>query len=75
MFFSIQRTNKFCKELKKCIPNSEIYYRRGLDLKKIIPQAKSRDFTDLVVINEDRKEPSILKQYVMEITSTYTYDI
>ncbi|XP_025110958.1 LOW QUALITY PROTEIN: ribosome production factor 1-like [Pomacea canaliculata] len=52
------RTNKFCKELKKIIPNSEIYYRRGLDLKKIIPQAVSRDFTVLLVVNEDKKEPN-----------------
>lgn len=52
------RTNKFCKELKRCIPNSEIHYRRGLDLKKIIPQAMSKYFTDIMVINEDRKEPN-----------------
>ncbi|XP_033737286.1 ribosome production factor 1-like [Pecten maximus] len=52
------RTNKFCKELKKCFPNSEIYYRRGLDLKKIIPQALSKDFTDLMVINENHKQPN-----------------
>jgi ribosome production factor 1 len=52
------RTNKFCKELKKSIPNSEILYRRGLDLKKIIPQAISRDYTDLLVVNEDHKEPN-----------------
>ena len=54
-----QRTNKFCKELKKCIPNSEIYYRRGLDLKKITPQAVSQGFTDLLIVNEDQKKPSI----------------
>ncbi|KAK7485282.1 hypothetical protein BaRGS_00023533 [Batillaria attramentaria] len=52
------RTNKFCKELSKIIPNSTIKYRRGLDLKKIIPQAMSRDFTDLIVVNEDKKEPN-----------------
>ncbi|XP_064625213.1 ribosome production factor 1-like [Lineus longissimus] len=52
------RTNKFCKELKKSIPNSEIYYRRGLDLKKIIPQAVAKDYTDLIVINEDRNQPN-----------------
>lgn len=52
------RTNKFCKELKKMLPNAEIKYRRGLDLKKIIPQAMQRDFTDILVINEDRKEPN-----------------
>lgn len=42
------------------LPNAEIKYRRGLDLKKIIPQAMERDFTDILVVNEDRKEPSIL---------------
>ncbi|KAF3830689.1 hypothetical protein GH733_004508 [Mirounga leonina] len=31
---------------------------RGLALKKIIPQRISRDFTDLIVINEDRKTPN-----------------
>ncbi|KAI0228005.1 Ribosome production factor 1 [Lamellibrachia satsuma] len=54
------RTNKFCKELKKCIPNSSIYYRRGLPLKKIVPQAVSRDYTCLLVINEDRNKPIVL---------------
>jgi len=53
-----QRTNKFCKELKKCIPNSDVKYRRGLDLKKIIPQAVARDYTDIVIINEDQKKPN-----------------
>ncbi|XP_052684788.1 ribosome production factor 1-like [Crassostrea angulata] len=52
------RTNKFCKELKLTIPNSEIKYRRGLDLKKIIPQAKERGYTDIIIVNEDRKEPN-----------------
>lgn len=55
-----QRTNKFCKELKKCIPNSEIYYRRGLDLKKITPQAIRQGFTDLLIVNEDQKKPNCL---------------
>ena len=35
-------------------------YRRGLALKKIIPQAIARDYTDLIVINEDRKVPNAL---------------
>lgn len=53
-----QRTNKFCKELKKIVPNSQILYRRGLDLKKIIQQAIGAGFTDIVVVNENRKEPN-----------------
>lgn len=60
LFSLFQRTNKLCKEFKKIIPNSTVFYRRGLDLKKIIPQAMSRSFTDIVVINENMKVPSIL---------------
>ncbi|XP_076439960.1 ribosome production factor 1-like [Babylonia areolata] len=52
------RTNKFCKELKKIIPNSTLVYRRGLDLKKVIPQAIARDFTDVIVVNENMKTPN-----------------
>ncbi|KAL8622499.1 Ribosome production factor 1 [Nucella lapillus] len=54
------RTNKFCKELKKVIPNSTVLYRRGLDLKKVIPQAVAHDFTDLIVVNENMKTPNAL---------------
>ncbi|KAM9290520.1 ribosome production factor 1-like [Gastrophryne carolinensis] len=49
------RTVKFTEQLSSIIPNSHVYYRRGLALKKIIPQCIARDFTDLIVINEDRK--------------------
>ena len=47
------------EELQRIIPNSEIRVRKGLDLKKIIPQAKEKGFTALIVVNEDRKVPSI----------------
>jgi len=53
-----RRTNAFCKELKKVVPNAFIKYRRGLDLKNIIPHAVDKEFTDLLVINEDRGEPN-----------------
>ncbi|XP_040216519.1 ribosome production factor 1 [Rana temporaria] len=49
------RTVKFTEQLSSIIPNSHVYYRRGLALKKIIPQCIARDFTDLIVLNEDRK--------------------
>ncbi|KAK2107109.1 Ribosome production factor 1 [Saguinus oedipus] len=51
------RTVRLCEQLSTVIPNSHVYYRRGLALKKIIPQCITRDFTDLIVINEDRKTP------------------
>lgn len=58
--YSFQRTVRFCEQLATVVPNAHVYYRRGLALKKIIPQCISRDFTYLMVINEDRKMPSIL---------------
>uniref|UniRef100_UPI00398E5730 ribosome production factor 1 n=1 Tax=Pristiophorus japonicus TaxID=55135 RepID=UPI00398E5730 len=52
------RTVRLCEQLAKIIPNSHVYYRRGLALKKVIPQCVARGFTDLLVINEDRKVPN-----------------
>ncbi|XP_078355957.1 ribosome production factor 1-like [Oculina patagonica] len=52
------KTVQFMEELKRIIPNSEVRVRKGLDLKKIIPQAKEKGFTSLVVVNEDRKVPN-----------------
>lgn len=52
---------RFCEQLATVIPNAHVYYRRGLALKRIIPQCIARNFTYLIVINEDRKVPSILK--------------
>lgn len=52
------KTVQFMKELQRIIPNSEVRVRKGIDLKKIIPQAKERGFTALVVVNEDKKMPN-----------------
>uniref|UniRef100_A0A8R1HRF1 Brix domain-containing protein n=1 Tax=Caenorhabditis japonica TaxID=281687 RepID=A0A8R1HRF1_CAEJA len=57
-YTSFQTTFKFCYELQKCIPNSEIYTRKNVLLKKIIEQAKEREFTDLLIVHEDRKKPN-----------------
>uniref|UniRef100_A0A915Q6Z3 Brix domain-containing protein n=1 Tax=Setaria digitata TaxID=48799 RepID=A0A915Q6Z3_9BILA len=51
-------TFKFCYELQKCIPNADIFTRKGIPLKKVIKQAKSGEYTDLVVVHEDRKLPN-----------------
>lgn len=37
-------------------PNATYYKRQGYPLKKIVQYAKAREFTDVVVINEDRKQ-------------------
>ncbi|XP_037668684.1 ribosome production factor 1-like, partial [Choloepus didactylus] len=47
-----------CEQLSTVTSNSHVYCRRGLAQKKIIPQCISRDFTDLIVINEDNKIPN-----------------
>lgn len=52
------RTVRFCEQLATVIPHAHVYYRRGLALKRVIPQCISRDFTYLIVINEDRKVPN-----------------
>ncbi|XP_033111035.1 ribosome production factor 1-like [Anneissia japonica] len=52
------RTMKLCMQLKECIPNTDVYYRRGLALKKIIPQCKARDYTDIIILNEDKGIPT-----------------
>ncbi|XP_064606482.1 ribosome production factor 1-like [Liolophura sinensis] len=52
------RTYKFCKELKRIIPNSDVFFRQNADLKKLIPEAVARDYTDLIVVNDDRKVPN-----------------
>ena len=66
-----QKTVQFMEELKRIIPNSEVRVRKGLDLKKIIPQAKEKGFTALVVVNEDRKLPSILLVFVTKLLFLY----
>ena len=57
------------EELQRIIPNSEIRVRKGLDLKKIIPQAKEKGFTALIVVNEDRKVPSILSIFLRDFNN------
>uniref|UniRef100_H2YL98 Ribosome production factor 1 n=1 Tax=Ciona savignyi TaxID=51511 RepID=H2YL98_CIOSA len=53
-----QRTTRFLKELSEGLPNSHVFYRRALAIKNIIPQCLAKGFTDLVVVNEDRKTPN-----------------
>lgn len=52
------RTYLFCQELRKVLPNAYYYYRKNLPVKKIVPQAISQDFTDLIIVNENNKTPN-----------------
>ncbi|PAV88896.1 hypothetical protein WR25_07481 [Diploscapter pachys] len=51
-------TWKLCFELKKCIPSSEIYSRKNVPLKKIVKQANGQNFTDLIIVSENMKQPN-----------------
>merc|ERR1719167_776775 len=52
------RTIKFARDLADVVPNAKYYYRKGLPLKKIIKQCESNGYTELIVINEDRRVPN-----------------
>ncbi|VDM37800.1 unnamed protein product [Toxocara canis] len=56
--YALQNTFKFCYELQKCIPDAEVFTRKGIALKKVVKQAKQNDYTDLIVVHEDRKMPN-----------------
>lgn len=42
--------------LQAVLPCAEYYKRQGFPLKKIVKYAANRDYSDLLVFNEDRKE-------------------
>jgi len=52
------KTWKLALELGSCIPNSFVLKRKKLAVKKIINQAKNRNFTSIIVINDDRGKPN-----------------
>jgi len=52
------KTWKLCFELRRCVPNSEILSRKNVAIKRVVKQAIEHDFTDLIVIHEDHKQPN-----------------
>ena len=52
------QTHLLMRELHNCIPASEIKLRGRVDVKKIIPEAVEREYTDILIVNEDRKIPN-----------------
>ncbi len=52
------RSHLLMKELNKCIPNSTIKVRRGINIKKIISPAINEGYTAILIVNEDRKLPN-----------------
>jgi len=46
---------KFISEMLEVFPMATYYKRKGYPLKKIVEYASNREFTDIVVFNEDKK--------------------
>lgn len=51
-------TIKLIAELLRVIPNTHYYKRRSYELKQIVKYAKNQDFTAIIVIHDNRKEPN-----------------
>ncbi|KAF3605895.1 hypothetical protein DY000_02048939 [Brassica cretica] len=50
----------FISELQSVIPNSDYRKRGAYDLKKIVEYAKKKDYTFLIVVHTNRREPDAL---------------
>jgi len=58
--FNSGRGPAFIEELLQVIPNSHYVKRGTYELKKIVEYAKNRDFTSLIVVHTNRREPDAL---------------
>lgn len=52
------RTIQLAREIKTILPKSEFRFRNRSAIKKIIRGCIERGFTDLIVLNENRREPN-----------------
>lgn len=55
-----RKTRIFGRELTRMIPNSISLYRNRSGVKKMVKSATARNFTDIIIVNEDQCKPSIL---------------
>uniref|UniRef100_A0A2P2LM53 Brix domain-containing family protein n=2 Tax=Rhizophora mucronata TaxID=61149 RepID=A0A2P2LM53_RHIMU len=58
--FHSTRGPAFISELLSVIPNAHYYKRGTYELKKIVDYAKNKDFTSLIVVHTNRREPDAL---------------
>lgn len=54
----LARTRLFGRELSRIIPNSIAKIRNRMSMKKMCKAATEANFTDIIVINEDHREPN-----------------
>ncbi|KAI4470997.1 u3 small nucleolar ribonucleoprotein imp4 [Holotrichia oblita] len=53
----MKKTRIFGRELTRIIPNSMSVYRNRCGIKKMVKSAIKENYTDIIVINEHKKEP------------------
>ncbi|GAB2291011.1 hypothetical protein Dimus_025266 [Dionaea muscipula] len=58
--FNSTRGPAFISELLGLIPNAHYYKRGTYDLKKIVKYAKEKDFTSIIVVHSNQREPDAL---------------
>ncbi|MED6199392.1 hypothetical protein PIB30_075516 [Stylosanthes scabra] len=58
--FNSTRGPAFISELLSVIPNAHYFKRGTYDLKKIVEYAKKKDFTSMIVVHTNRREPDAL---------------
>ncbi|CAD5164118.1 unnamed protein product [Musa acuminata subsp. malaccensis] len=58
--FNSTRGPAFIQELLSVIPNAHYHKRGTYELKKIVEYAKNKDFTSVVVVHSNRREPDAL---------------
>lgn len=54
----VTRTRKFGLELSRIFPNALVKIRNKSSVKKICKSAEREEFTDVVIVNEDRRKPN-----------------
>ncbi|XP_073002342.1 uncharacterized protein [Typha latifolia] len=58
--FNSTRGPAFIEELLSVIPNAHYFKRGTYELKKIVEYANSKDFTSIIVVHTNRREPDAL---------------
>lgn len=58
--FNSSRGPAFISELLSVIPNAQYYKRGTYDLKKIVEYANNKEFTSVIVVHTNRREPDAL---------------
>lgn len=58
--FNSSRGPAFISELLSVIPNAHYYKRGTYDLKKIVEYANNKEFTSIIVVHTNRREPDAL---------------